>query len=192
MKRGWTESAFWNVNNKKWLTWCMFNLPYLITLMAYLCSEWTPKVQSKYFVFHWSIYRLFVLDTVWKRDSLEMMNIRNCFQDIKHVPTKNAFRDVNNKKWRIWYKFDSPFLFNNPYGLPVLTKNTQYSNQVFYVCLVDVQKICAKYEIKSESLDTVIFEYVCWTWSIVELNSRFETWITADDFTVEVCLTFLI
>jgi hypothetical protein len=51
----------------------MFHLSYLITLMAYLCSEWTPNVQVKYFMFDWLIYRLFVLNRSWKRDSLQIM-----------------------------------------------------------------------------------------------------------------------
>jgi hypothetical protein len=51
----------------------VFHLPYLITLTAYLWSQWTPNVQNKYFMFDWSIYRLLVLNTGCKRDSLQMM-----------------------------------------------------------------------------------------------------------------------
>jgi hypothetical protein len=46
-----------------------FHFSYLITLMAYLCSQLTPNVQNKYFMFDWSICRLFVLNWGWKRDS---------------------------------------------------------------------------------------------------------------------------
>jgi hypothetical protein len=49
---------------------------------------------------------------------------------------------VNKKKWRKWCKFVSPFLSNNTFGLPVLTKDTKCSKQVFYVWLVDLQPIC--------------------------------------------------
>jgi hypothetical protein len=48
---------------------------------------------------------------------------------------------VWNKKW---CKFVSPSLLNNTYGLPVLTMDTKYPNQIFYVWLVDLQIICAK------------------------------------------------
>jgi hypothetical protein len=192
-------------------------------LMAYLCLQCTPNVQINYFMFHCQIYRLFVLYTGWKRDSLLMMNfvnicstwsmvqikmrfvlwitrndvngvssfhlsyliilmaylcslealvvqikyfifdlqttcakygletlfspnddIRKCLFDIKHGSTKNAFCVVNNMKWRKWVKFVSPFLFNNTYGLPVLTMDTKCPNQVFYVWLVHLQPICAK------------------------------------------------
>jgi hypothetical protein len=51
----------------------LFHLPHVITLMAYLCSQWTPIVQVKYFMFHWSIYRVFVLNKSSKRDSLQIM-----------------------------------------------------------------------------------------------------------------------
>jgi hypothetical protein len=51
----------------------MFNLCYLITLMTYLWSQRTQNVQFKYFMFDCSIQRLFVLNTCWKRDSLQMM-----------------------------------------------------------------------------------------------------------------------
>jgi hypothetical protein len=49
-------------------------------------------------------------------------DIRKYLLDIKHDWSKNAFWAVNNKKWRKWCKFVSPFKFKNPYGLLVLTK----------------------------------------------------------------------
>jgi hypothetical protein len=133
----------WDVNIKKWRR-CLFNLRNLITHMAYLCSQRAPKVQLKYFLFHWSIYRLFVLNWVWKSNSFQMRYIRTCLPNIKHGSTKNAFFDVNNKKWRVWYMFHAPFLSNKFYGLPVLTKGKNFPNQVFYVSLDDLQTICAK------------------------------------------------
>jgi hypothetical protein len=41
----------------------LFHLSYLITLIVYLCSQWNPNVQIKYFMCDWSIYRIFVLHT---------------------------------------------------------------------------------------------------------------------------------
>jgi hypothetical protein len=46
---------------------------YLITLMTYLCSHRAPHVQIVYFIFDWSIYRLFVLNRGRKLDSIQMM-----------------------------------------------------------------------------------------------------------------------
>jgi hypothetical protein len=92
---------------EKWITRndvyvvSLFNLSYLITLMACLCSQQTPKVQIKYFMFDWSIYRLFVLNMVWKRDPFQMiiflnscstwsivqlkLNLRRQFQDMTYM-----------------------------------------------------------------------------------------------------------
>jgi hypothetical protein len=51
----------------------LFHRSYLITLLAYLCSQRTPNVPIKYFMFDSSIYSLFVLNRGWKRDSLQIM-----------------------------------------------------------------------------------------------------------------------
>jgi hypothetical protein len=74
MSHSLTKKAIWKLRSKKLRKWWMFLLPfYLITLMAYLCSQWTPNVQIKYFISDWSIYRKFVLNRAWKRDSLQIM-----------------------------------------------------------------------------------------------------------------------
>jgi hypothetical protein len=52
---------------------CLFNLPYLITLMAYLWSQRTPNVKIIYVMFDLSIYRLFVLNRSRRRVSLQIM-----------------------------------------------------------------------------------------------------------------------
>jgi hypothetical protein len=51
----------------------LFHLLYLKTIMAYLCSHWTPYIQMKYSIFNWSMYTIFVLKRDWKRDSLQIM-----------------------------------------------------------------------------------------------------------------------
>jgi hypothetical protein len=48
----------------------LFHPSYLITLTTYPCSQSAPNVQFKYVMFNWSIYILFVINRVWKRDSL--------------------------------------------------------------------------------------------------------------------------
>jgi hypothetical protein len=61
-----TRLETWNARNVlNGLYW--FHLSYLITVLAYLCSQWTPIVQIKYFMFDWSIYRTFVLNMGRKR-----------------------------------------------------------------------------------------------------------------------------
>jgi hypothetical protein len=76
-------------------------------------------------------------------------DIRICLLDKKLSWTKNAFCDVNNKIWRKWDRFVYPFLFKNTYGLPVYTTDTKSPNLVFYVWLVDLQTICAKYRLET-------------------------------------------
>jgi hypothetical protein len=54
-----------------------FHFYYLIKFgsghLAYLCSQWAPAVEIKYFMCDWSIYNIFVVNTGLKRDSLQMM-----------------------------------------------------------------------------------------------------------------------
>jgi hypothetical protein len=112
--------------------------------MAYLCSQRTPKIQIKYFMFNWWIYRLFVQNTTLKRNSVQMMIFVNICSTWSMVYIKDAFWYVSIKKWRKWCKWVSPFSFNNTHGLPVLSLDTKRPNQVFYVWLVDLQTTCAK------------------------------------------------
>jgi hypothetical protein len=66
----------------------LFHFSYIITLMAYLCAQRTPKVQVKYFIFDCSIYRLFVPNTGWKFDSLQMMIFVNVCSTLSVVELK--------------------------------------------------------------------------------------------------------
>jgi hypothetical protein len=92
--------------------------------------------------------------------------------------TNKAVWNLKSKKLRKWCNFVSPFLFNKSYGLRVLTIDTKCPNQLFYVRLVDLHTISAKQGLETYPLQIMIFEYVCSTWSIVELKTRFETWKT--------------
>jgi hypothetical protein len=112
----------------------LFNPDYWITLMDYLCSQWTPNVQIKCFMFYWSIYRLFALNRRWKRDLLQMMIFVNI---------------CPNQVFYVWYKL---FMLNRGW--------------------------------KSEYLQIVIFVHVCSTGTLVELKTRFETWITRKNVNV--------
>jgi hypothetical protein len=106
------------------------HLYYLITLMAYLCSQWTTNVQIKFFMFDWSIYSLFVLNRSCKRKFLQIMIFEYVWSAKKISWTKNAFWNMNNKKWCKWCKVVSSFLFNNSYALTVITMNTKCPNQI--------------------------------------------------------------
>jgi hypothetical protein len=76
----------------------LFHITYLITRMAYLCSQGTPNVQIKYFMFDWSIYRVFVLNTGRKRDFLQMMIFVNVCSTWSIVQLKTRFETSITRK----------------------------------------------------------------------------------------------
>jgi hypothetical protein len=82
------------------------------------------------------------------------------------------FWDMNNKKWRKWFKVGFTFLISNTYGLPVCTRGTKYPNQLLYNWLV----LNRGWNRASQQI--MIFENVCSTRSPVEFKKRFERWIT--------------
>jgi hypothetical protein len=105
----------------------LFHLYYLITLLAYLFSQ---SSCAKYGLEMWFSPNYHICKWL-----LGMQRSWN----------KNAFWDVNNKTLRNWCKFFFFFLFNNTYGLPVPRMGTKCPYQLFYVWLVDLHTICAKY-----------------------------------------------
>jgi hypothetical protein len=134
----------------------LFHIPYLKTLMAYLCSQWAPTVQIKQFKFVWSFYRLFVLNRTWKRDSLQMMIFLNVSSKWRIVEIETSFvtwltrNDV--KGFYIINLISSLFMFvRSIYRLFVLNRSS-----------------------KRDSLQMMIFVNVCSTWNMVKLKTRFE------------------
>jgi hypothetical protein len=137
-----TRMDTWNARNDvNGVYW--FHISYLITRLAYLCSQRAPIVQIKYFVLDWSIYRLFVLNKAWKRVSLEMTIFLYVCSTCCVVEIKGRFEtwieksDVNGV-----YCFHFSYLIT--FGLSVFTLGTTCPNELFYIWLVDVQNICAK------------------------------------------------
>jgi hypothetical protein len=100
--------------------------------------------------------------------------------DMQSIWIKNAFWNVNNRKWYKWCKFVSLFLYNN--GLPLLTMDTNCPNQVFLVFDCSIyRRFVLNRGWKLDTLEIIIFVQVCSAWNIVELKTRFETWITRND-----------
>jgi hypothetical protein len=92
MRHRWTKNAFWDVKGRNYINGVsLFHLSYLITLIAYLWSQWTPYVHINYFMFHWSIYGLLVLNTAWKNDFLLMMIFVNVWSTWRTVQLKTRF-----------------------------------------------------------------------------------------------------
>jgi hypothetical protein len=104
-------------------------------------------------------------------------DIRICLFDIQRSWSKNAFWVVNNTKWRKWCKFVS-LLFNNTFALPVLTLSTKCPNRVFFIDWSIYRLFLLNRFWKLEPLQMMIIVHVSSTCSVVELKTRFETWIT--------------
>jgi hypothetical protein len=139
MKNGSTKNACWDVNNKKWrklfFSPFFFNNTYDLPVLTM-----DSKCRNEEFYVDYSIYRLCVLNSGWKIYSPNNY-IRTSLLDMKPGSTKYVFWDVNNNKWRKYCKLVSTFLFNNTYGLPVLTMDTKCPIQVFFVWLDVLQTI---------------------------------------------------
>jgi hypothetical protein len=187
MRHSWTENAFWFVNNMKWRKWCRFVSPFLFNI-SYSLPLLTKDNRYRNQVFYvW----LVDLHTICANYVLETSlcpndDIRKCLLDMKRGSNKNTLWNVNKKEWLKWFKMVQPFLFNNIYFLPVLTMDTKCPNKVFYDCLV----INGAWNLVF--LQIMIFGNVCSTEGVVELNTRFETWITRNDLSCVSFFTFLI
>jgi hypothetical protein len=158
----------------------LFLFCYLITLTTYLCSQCAPNVQIKYFMFNWSVYRLLGLNRCGKRNSPNN-DIRTCLFDMLRSWTKNTVWAVNNKKCRKWCKLVSPFLFNNSYDLlgSQWAPNVQFSYVMFDWSIYRLFVLNTGW--KPDSLQMMIFVYICSTCIVVELKTRFVTWVTRND-----------
>jgi hypothetical protein len=170
----------------------LYNTSYLITLLAYLCSERTLNVQIKYFMYDWSIYRSFVLNRGWKRDSLQIIIlVRVCSTwSIVELKTRFETRITRNE-------INGESLFHPSYLITLMA----------YLCSQRWLHVETKYFMfdwsiygllvlnrawKRDLLQIMIILYVCSTWSLVELKTRFETWIIKNDVIGVRWLTFLI
>jgi hypothetical protein len=159
----------------------LFHLPYVITLMAYLCSQRRPKIQITYFMFDWSIYRLFVPNTRWTRDSLQLNIFVNIYSTWSIVELVSRF-----ETWITRNHVNGVSLFHLFYLITLMA----------YLCSHRTPKVQIEYFMfdwsiyrlfvlntgwKRDSFQMMKYVNVYWTLSIVELKTRFETWITWND-----------
>jgi hypothetical protein len=167
MKHGSTKTRF-----ETWITRNVVNgvsfltLSYLIILMVYLCSQRTPNVQIKFLMFYWSIYRLFVLNSVWKRYSVQMMIFVNVCSTWSLVELKKRF-----ETWITRNDVNGVGLLNLSYLITLiayLCSHWKSNVQIKYFMfdwsifrLFVLNRGC-----KRESLQIMIFVHVCLTRSI--------------------------
>jgi hypothetical protein len=136
---------------------------------------------KKYFMFHWSIYRLFALYRGWRRDSLQIMIFLYICSTWGIVELKSLF-----ETWITRNDVYGVSLFHLAYLITLMA----------YLCSQRTPNVPIKYFMfdwsiyrqlvintgwKRGSFQMMLFVNVCSTWSMVELKSRFETWITRND-----------
>jgi hypothetical protein len=135
----------------------LFHLSYLITHMAYLCSQWAPTVQIKYFMFVWSIYSICVLNRSWKCDSLQKMIFVNVWSTWRIVELKTCF-----ETWLTWNDINGSYLMT----LMAL---------LFLFAWTIYRLFALNRSWKRDSLQIMVFVNICSTWSMVQLKTRFDT-----------------
>jgi hypothetical protein len=108
-------------------------------------------------------------------------DIRICLLDIKHSWTKMSF-----ETWIIRNDVNGVCLFHLPYLITLMayrclqrTPNIQFKYLMFDWSIYRLFVLNRGW--KHDSLQMMIFLNVCSTWSIVELKTRIETWITKND-----------
>jgi hypothetical protein len=158
-----------------------FKIAYLIIFMAYHCSQTAPNVQIKYFMFDWSIYRLYVLNAGWKRDSLQMMIFVNICPTWSIVHLKTRF-----ETWKTRNGVNGVGLFHLSYLIPLMvylcsqwTPNVKIKNFMFDCSIYRLLVLNRRW--KPDPFKIRVFLYVCSTWSLVEFKAHFETCITRND-----------
>jgi hypothetical protein len=182
MKYGRTKYALRDVNIMKWLKWWdLFPLSYLRTLMAHLCSQWTRNFQKKYFTFYWSIYRLFVINRGWNRDSLQIMILVYVCSRWGLVQLKTRF-----EKWIARNDVKGVGLFYLSYLITLMAYlciqlSPNFQNKCFTFDWSISRLFVLNRGWNLVSLQIMIFVYVCSTWGLVQLKTRFEKWITRND-----------
>jgi hypothetical protein len=156
----------------------LFHFSYLITLVAYLCSQLTPDIQNKNFMFDCSIFPLFVLNRAWERYSIQIIIFVYVSSTLKLVELKTCF-----ESWKTRSDQNGVSLFHLTYLITLVaylcwkwTPNVQINCFAFH-CSIHIQIVLNR-AWKRESFQITIFVFVCSAWRIVELKKRFEAWIT--------------
>jgi hypothetical protein len=144
-----------------------------------------------YFMFDRSNYRLFVLNRWCILFSHQIMIFVYVCSTWGIVELQTRFETCITRNDVNGVSLYSPSLFINTNGLPVLRIHTKSPNQVLCYWLV------LNRDWKRDSLQIIIFLYVYLTWTIVELETRFEWFISRNDvnglrlYNLSIFITFL-
>jgi hypothetical protein len=159
----------------------LFHLSYIKTLMTYPCSQRTSIVQINCFMFNWPIYRLFVLNTVWILDSIQMIIFVSVSLTLSLVELKTRF-----ETWLTRNDVNAVSLFHLSYLTTLMVYLCpQRTPNVQIMCFMFDWSIYRLFVLntgwKRDCLQIIIFVYVCYTWGMFELKTRFESCITRID-----------
>jgi hypothetical protein len=149
--------------------------------MPYLCSHWTPNVQIEYFIFDWSIYRLFLLNSGWILEPLQMMIFEHVSSTCSVVELKTRCETRIRRNVVNGVKF---FLFSYLITITTYLCSQSAANVQINYFMFDwsVYRLLALNRgWKRTSHQMMIFVYVCSTCSVVEQKTRYEPWITRND-----------
>jgi DNA-directed RNA polymerase subunit RPC12/RpoP len=139
-------------------------------------SQWAPKFQIKYFMFDSLIYRILVLISGWNRTHTNWRYSYVC-STCSVVELKTRF-----ETWITRNGLNGVNLFHLSYLITLTTymysqwaPNVQLNYFMFDWSLYILFVLNRGW--KRDSLQMMIFVYVCSTCSVVELKTRFMTWI---------------
>jgi hypothetical protein len=142
--------------------------------MSYLRSQWTPNVQIKHFMFDCSIYRLFVLNREWKRESIQIMIFVYVCSTWGIVELKSRFetwitrKDVNG----VWFFHVSYLITPMTYLCSQRAPNFQVKHFMYDWSIYRLFGLNKGW--KRDSLQMMIFVNICSIIVIVELKAGFE------------------
>jgi hypothetical protein len=140
-------------------------------------------------MFDWTIYRLFVLNRCWKRDSLQMLIFVNVCSTWSIVELKRCFETRISRNVVNGVRFFTLLLITLMAYLclqwtpDVQIKYLMFDWSIYRLFVLNRGWNC-------DSLQIMIFVYVCSTWKLFELKTRFEMWVTSNDVN-GVCLDHL-
>jgi hypothetical protein len=186
MRHSRTKNAFWDVNNKRWRKWCKFDSHFLFnnTYGLHVLTVDTKGPNGLFCFIGWSTVYFCLIEP--GNVNLANNDIRLCFLYMRHSWNKNAFWDVNSKKWRKWCLFHFSYLIT-----PIACMYSQMKPNVQINYFLFDWPIMILFVLntdwKRDSFQIMIFVNVWWTLGMVELKTRFESWITTNDL-----FTFLI
>jgi DNA-directed RNA polymerase subunit RPC12/RpoP len=147
-----------------------------------MCSKLSPILEIMYCMFDCSIYRIVILTTGRRRNFLQMIFVYVCSTcsvlEIKtRLETWKARIEVNVVYWfHICYLVTVLALVIKLTGAP-----NRYQLSKSVIRFFNLQTIFAYTGWKPDSLQMMIFLYICSTCSVVFLKTQFETLIERND-----------